>query len=302
MLTVNELAANLAELTGCSIADAENFLREVFALAVENIEAEGEVDIPCLGRFVLVENDVVFKPDAALAEAINAPFADFEPVELPDGFSLEETAEPETPTELIEIPEPVAPVVEPADEISEQTEEPLESEAPPKPAERVERPTARVLVEDVSEPERRGISPWWLLLTAVLFFVAGFFFGQWWQYSQEEQISDDLEQTELSETPEPVEIVETDSVTEPVAPAVMVLDTISSNRFLTTMARRHYNQFEYWVYIYEANASRLGNPDRLEAGTVVVIPSADSLGLKVGDPEKIYEALLKAEQIYNRFN
>ncbi len=299
MLTFNELAAKLAELTGCSSADAENFLRELFALASEEIESEGTVDIPCLGRFALMEGNVVFKPDAELAEAVNAPFADFEPVELPDGFSLEETTEP-----VEEIPEPEA-TVEPAEssEHSENSENSENSEH----LEHLEHSESPDLVEpaeiSVPEPEKRGVSWWWILLTAILFLGVGYFLGHGSGVSPKEQVEEKVEPTEFLETSESID-VDTMAVIEPEPEPqpVMVLDTVAPGHFLTTMARAHYNQFEYWVYIYEANASRLGNPDRLESGTVVVIPSADSLGLKAGDPEKINEALLKAKEIYSRFN
>ena len=51
-----------------------------------------------------------------------------------------------------------------------------------------------------------------------------------------------------------------------------VYDTIRPTRFLTTMARQHYGQMEYWVFIYIENADILGNPDRARPGTVVRIP------------------------------
>ncbi|MDE6145703.1 MAG: hypothetical protein K2F96_05445, partial [Muribaculaceae bacterium] len=63
-----------------------------------------------------------------------------------------------------------------------------------------------------------------------------------------------------------------------------------------------YGQMDYWVYIYEANAGTIGNPDMLEAGTVVIIPPADSLGLEPDNAEKIAEAKRKAREIYGRFN
>lgn len=299
MLTFNELAAHLAELTGCTCADAENFLRELFALAAEKIESEGEVEIPCLGRFALMEGEVVFKPDSELAAAINSPFADFEPVELPDGFSLEESTEPAEVAEPVVTIETVEDVIE-QPETTESTEQPeLTEQCQPSV------PSAVSVPVEIPEPEKRvAIRWWWLLITAILFFVVGFLFGQRWNVApSEESIEKDIELTdtlvavEIPE-PEPVPV----SVPEPEEHRAVVLDTVSSGRFLTTMARAHYNQFEYWVYIYEANASRLGNPDRLEAGTVVVIPSADSLGLKTGDPEKINEAVIKAQEIYKRFN
>lgn len=81
----------------------------------------------------------------------------------------------------------------------------------------------------------------------------------------------------------------------------VVTDTVRAGRFLTTMARIHYGQMEYWVYIYMENAGRLGDPDRLEAGTVVVIPPASKYGLVAGDAAKIREATAKAAEIYTQY-
>ena len=66
---------------------------------------------------------------------------------------------------------------------------------------------------------------------------------------------------------------------EPVAkePVTIVTDTVTSQRFLTTMARKYYGHMEYWAFIYEANADRLGHPNRIKPGTVVNIPSLKSI-------------------------
>lgn len=66
---------------------------------------------------------------------------------------------------------------------------------------------------------------------------------------------------------------------EPVTkePVTIVTDTVTSQRFLTTMARKYYGHMEYWAFIYEANADRLGHPNRIKPGTVVNIPSLKSI-------------------------
>lgn len=66
---------------------------------------------------------------------------------------------------------------------------------------------------------------------------------------------------------------------EPVTkePEPVVTDTVTSQRFLTTMARKYYGHMEYWAFIYEANAERLGHPNRIKPGTVVNIPSLKSI-------------------------
>lgn len=80
-------------------------------------------------------------------------------------------------------------------------------------------------------------------------------------------INDTTKTDTSSATPEPV-------TKEPVT---IVTDTVTSQRFLTTMARKYYGHMEYWAFIYEANADRLGHPNRIKPGTVVNIPSLKSI-------------------------
>ena len=41
---------------------------------------------------------------------------------------------------------------------------------------------------------------------------------------------------------------------------------------LAQIARRHYGEPEYWVFIYEANRKKLSNPDDIQIGTELIIP------------------------------
>lgn len=83
--------------------------------------------------------------------------------------------------------------------------------------------------------------------------------------------------------------------------APIVTETVSSTNYLATMARRHYGRFEFWVYIYEENASKLDDPDLIEPNTVVVIPPADKYGIDKNDKASISRAEQKAKEIYKRF-
>lgn len=85
---------------------------------------------------------------------------------------------------------------------------------------------------------------------------------------------------------------------EAAAPVPEVTDTIRRNRFLTTMAREHYGQMEFWVYIYLANADKLGNPDRARPGTVVRIPQLSEYGIAGRTPAEIERAKKRADEIY----
>ena len=54
-----------------------------------------------------------------------------------------------------------------------------------------------------------------------------------------------------------------------------VYDTITSTKFLTTLAGQHYGVKNYWIFIYEANPG-LGNPNSIRPGTRVLIPAKES--------------------------
>ncbi|MDE6366912.1 MAG: hypothetical protein K2L33_04925 [Muribaculaceae bacterium] len=162
--------------------------------------------------------------------------------------------------------------------------------------------------------------PWWTVACIICFavgYLTASFVQQLPRYEfpaanavSERQEANGVEPAGADEDSEPIEPIAAEAEVPDVAdtakdeavPVKPVTDTVTSIRFLTTMSRDHYGCMEYWVYIYEANASILGHPDRLKAGTVVTIPSADSLGLRPGDEAKIREAKQKAAEIYGRFN
>lgn len=82
---------------------------------------------------------------------------------------------------------------------------------------------------------------------------------------------------------------------------VVVYDTISTTRYLTTMAKEHYGNFNLWPIIYEENKSILGHPDRIKPGTAVVVPSLKKYGVDPKNPAHIKEAKEKGRAIYARY-
>ena len=82
----------------------------------------------------------------------------------------------------------------------------------------------------------------------------------------------------------------------------IVTDTIRPNRFLTTMARLYYGKMDYWAFIYEANADKLGHPNRIKPGTVVVIPPIDEIRRGESDAETLQRAKKLGKEIYARFD
>ena len=81
--------------------------------------------------------------------------------------------------------------------------------------------------------------------------------------------------------------------------AAIVTDTVNANRYLTTMARRHYGKKIFWVYIYEENKNIIDDPDHIAPNTVVVIPPAEKYGIKAGDKESEADAMRRAQAIVN---
>ena len=101
-------------------------------------------------------------------------------------------------------------------------------------------------------------------------------------------------------------VIETVAVEEvipaEIRPKAIVTDTIRPNRFLTTMARLYYGKMDYWAFIYEANADKLGHPNRIKPGTVVVIPSIDEIRRGESDAETLPRAKKLGKEIYARFD
>jgi nucleoid-associated protein YgaU len=88
-------------------------------------------------------------------------------------------------------------------------------------------------------------------------------------------------------------------VATPAALAV-VTDTVSPGNFLTVMARRHYGNPKFWVYIYLENKDKIKDPDSLESGMVVVIPPAEKYGIDSSNPESLKKAEREAYRVLNQ--
>lgn len=142
------LAQKLAEKTGISQQDAELFIRKMFDVANEGLQADKQVKMKWLGTFkvtsvkdresvdvntgerIVIEgrDKISFTPDTILKEIINKPFAQFETVVVNDGVEFDEIdrkfeaeellAENRQMNEAEEIPEPLD-----ASETSEETSE-----------------------------------------------------------------------------------------------------------------------------------------------------------------------------------
>lgn len=151
------LAQKLAEKTGISQQDAELFIRKMFDVVNEGLQADKQVKMKWLGTFkvtsvkdresvdvntgerIVIEgrDKISFTPDTILKEIINKPFAQFETVVVNDGVEFDEIdrkfeaeeqlAENQQMDEAEEIPEPLdGSETSEVSEASEETSEPSE--------------------------------------------------------------------------------------------------------------------------------------------------------------------------------
>ena len=138
---MNELADRLAEQTGMSKRDAQQFLAAVVETIQEGVNNDKIVKIKGLGTFKVIDVEaresvnvntgervtieshqkLTFTPDSAMKELVNKPFSQFETVILNEGvdfddlsknFSAEETPAEEPVAEKPVVEEPVVEAVE----------------------------------------------------------------------------------------------------------------------------------------------------------------------------------------------
>ena len=182
--------------------------------------------------------------------------------------------------------------------------------------------------------DRTGLNPWLMLLVGVIVGMAlGYLLSITLGYLSNtsdttyDDSADDEEMveettpadgfiTEIADEPQTTEPVAEPEVSAPektesadaVAPSVkaqtsapkVVTDTVSGHRYLTTMARKYYGNHSFWVYIYEENADKIGNPDRIRPGTVVVIPPASKYNIDASNPASVRRATAKIGEIERR--
>lgn len=69
-----------------------------------------------------------------------------------------------------------------------------------------------------------------------------------------------------------------------------VTDTVRPGNYLSVMARHHYGNAKFWVYIYLENKEKIKDPDNLENGMVLVIPPASKYDIDPADPASLKRA------------
>lgn len=78
-------------------------------------------------------------------------------------------------------------------------------------------------------------------------------------------------------------------------------DTITKKRFLTTMAKEYYGDYNLWPFIYDENKAILGHPDRIKPGTKIVIPPAEKYNIDASDKACVARAKKRGQEIYAKY-
>ena len=222
---------------------SELFLQELFVVISQEITEGTSVKINGLGTFKIQKTDtekhVIFVPDKELAQAVNAPFAQFKPVELCETLTQEQ---------LDEIDASMSPKQE--EPAQEKTEEII---APP-----VEQDTEEVHTVI-------GLLAFWM-----------------WEKKPSRETRVVTAQTDSIKTPPPV-----------------VTDTMTGTNVLTLMAKKHYGDQAFWVYIARENQRQYPNYHKIPHGAVLVIPQPEKYGINSDSKKSIRIAYSEALKLRN---
>lgn len=366
-ITLPRLAAIMAEKGGYSKKACEDYLKAFFSTVSDTLASGESVKIKGLGAFKLTRveerksvnvstgeeyvipahDKISFLPAKELAEAVNAPFAIFETVEIDDGPS-EETSEPiaEAPAEIesSELSESSDLSEEKAPEESAPEEEPSEQSEPFDLSEEIlseeevrnEDQVVEEMHEDADEKRRNrkrhfgrgflvgfGAAVFAMAIGFVLFYI--FILAKMETRIQEltayerehpqltavdsisDSVSSEADEAVATHPSDESGVGETPTAkVEPAAPQQeqtdeKVYDTVSTTRYLTTIAGEHYGDKRLWAVIYKENAAILGHPDRIRPGTKVVVPPLSKYGVDPKNPKDVRKVVNDGAAIYAKY-
>lgn len=164
----------------------------------------------------------------------------------------------------------------------------------------------------IPQSDRKHKWLWIILIAIVLGIIGGFVFGMLVDVQPDvSSLVDESETTvesaeDLSATAGGVDSLGTLQSEQVATSSTSILaepvyETVSSTNYLSSMARRHYGSQVFWVYIYEANADKLHNPDKIAPGTRLLIPPKSSLPYGCEGQAAHDQAQQKAYEIQRRF-
>lgn len=113
------------------------------------------------------------------------------------------------------------------------------------------------------------------------------------QYNEQDTAFDDTPDTKAETSIEQTDIFNTPRV------YTRFLDTIQmpKDSRLTLISLKYYGHRDFWVYIYEANQSRIPNPNVIVPGTTLYIPKLNGALIDKSNPE----AIKYARELHDKF-
>ncbi|MDE6811873.1 MAG: HU family DNA-binding protein [Muribaculaceae bacterium] len=81
-----------------------------------------------------------------------------------------------------------------------------------------------------------------------------------------------------------------------------VYDVVTDTRYLSTIAKEHYGNFNLWPYIYKENEKILGHPNRIRPGTRIIVPPLSKYGVDPKNKSHIEKAKQLGAQIYQSYS
>lgn len=147
--------------------------------------------------------------------------------------------------------------------------------------ENIEAPEIQVVEEDNSEPET----------------VAGIGANTETPDNSKSQTAD----TQKSVSPSKQSSAANTAIAPTTPSDIRAMDKITSTRYLTTMAKEYYGNYNFWPYIYIENEGKLGHPDRIKPGTAVVIPDIAKYDIDPNNPKDIEKARKLGVDIYKKY-
>ena len=314
-ITGPHLIEAIGKETGVTSETAEKFVSEFFDIITESLCIDKTVSIDGIGQFLCLDKNSIsiqYIPDKKIAATINEPFAAFEPVELADDVTDETlcpTSEQDTDdvktmpeienvkTNEASIPKEDLPE-KPSDSdvISDDRNTP-ELQHNIQPDIDLKQDNIYINQKTYNDDDTGNIiyhtRGWPIVIGVIVGFITGAIIGFLMHDSINEMITRKDVQPQDSSITKPSDAIDTVAVilvnpTDTISNAIdstpipsdnyiqATYDTVSTNRFLATMAREHYGVMEFWIYIFEENKDILpSNPNRITPGTRVLIPQID---------------------------
>ena len=371
VMVFRDVVAMISTLTAKDAATCESFLSEFFSFLSEQLDKGETVQIKHFGTFSVTKDGiVVFAADKEVADALNAAFECFEPVEIKDGLSDRDLEVTGAHGKLQPPPVPEADCKADDDSVTAKIESEASQESVPYSVEgdvsatlsseekditdnssfaesSSDKPLEiasdggeckisgqneldeEVPDDDAGEPIQVRHSRFWLgyafgVATAVVVGLIAYFLPRVINFNEAEQeqrlveLQDSINQARARLLQVDIQEQAQDSLPEPSLRKSQSSDyvpnnadkgegkselakyKVTSSTHLSSLARKYYGHYSFWVYIYMENKSKIKNPDNLPVGVTLIIPLPQKYGINSHDPESIRKAKALEKEIKSK--